>query len=100
LFMSDIVGRLFREFAITLTFTILTSAVVSLTLTPMLSARFLRSHDQQKHGRMYQVSEDAFNGIISFYGETLKVVLRVQPLVLLVALGTLVLTVYLSIEIT
>ncbi len=99
LFMSDIVGRLFREFAITLTFTILTSALVSLTLTPMLSARMLKSRDKVRHGRMYQLSEDMFNGIISFYGETLKVVLRVQPLVLLVALGTLALTVYLYIEI-
>jgi multidrug efflux pump len=97
LFMSDIVGRLFREFAITLTFTILISALVSLTLTPMLSARLLKSHDRERHGRMYQFSENMFNGIISFYGETLKVVLRVQPLVLLVALGTLALTVYLYI---
>ena len=87
LFMSDIVGRLFREFAITLTFTILTSAVVSLTLTPMLSARMLKSQERTHHGRMYELSEDAFNGIINFYGETLKVILRVQPLVLLVALG-------------
>ena len=99
LFMSDIVGRLFREFAITLSFTILISALVSLTLTPMLSARMLKSHEKVRHGRMYQFSEDIFNGIISFYGETLKVVLRVQPLILLVALGTLILTVYLYIEI-
>ncbi len=99
LFMSDIVGRLFREFAITLTFTILTSAVVSLTLTPMLSARLLRAHNDQHHGRMYQFSENMFNGIIAFYGRTLQVILRVQPLVLLVALGTLVLTIYLYIEI-
>ncbi len=99
LFMSDIVGRLFREFAITLTFTILISALVSLTLTPMLSARMLKSHDKVRHGRMYQLSEDMFNGIISFYGETLKVVLRVQPLVLLIAVATLALTIFLYIVI-
>ncbi len=99
LFMGDIVGRLFREFAITLSFTILISAVVSLTLTPMLAARLLKSQDETRHGRFYQVSEDIFNSIISFYGKTLQVILRVQPLILLVALGTLFLTVFLYIEI-
>jgi multidrug efflux pump len=99
LFMGDIVGRLFREFAITLSFTILISALVSLTLTPMLAARLIREKQNANHGRLYQLSEDAFNGIINFYGETLKVILRIQPLVLLVALGTLVLTIYLYIEI-
>jgi len=99
LFMGDIVGRLFREFAITLSFTILVSALVSLTLTPMLAARLIREREKTHHGRLYQFSEDAFNGIISFYGETLKVVLRIQPLVLLVALATLVLTIFLYIEI-
>jgi multidrug efflux pump len=95
LFMSDIVGRLFREFAITLSFTILISAVVSLTLTPMLSARMLKSRENIRHGRLYQFSENTFERIIAFYGETLQVVLRVQPLILLVALGTLALTIYL-----
>jgi multidrug efflux pump len=99
LFMGDIVGRLFREFAITLSFTILISALVSLTLTPMLAARMIQERDKARHGRLYQMSEDAFNAIISFYGETLKVILRVQPLVLLVALGTLALTIYLYIQI-
>ncbi|MDB4793729.1 efflux RND transporter permease subunit, partial [Methylacidiphilales bacterium] len=97
LFMSDIVGRLFREFAITLSFTILISAAVSLTLTPMLSARMFKSHEKVRHGRMYQLSEDAFNRVISFYGDTLRIVLRVQPLVLLVAVGTLALTIFLYI---
>jgi multidrug efflux pump len=97
LFMGDIVGRLFREFAITLSFTILISALVSLTLTPMLAARIIRERDKTHHGRLYQFSEDAFNGIISFYGETLKLVLRIQPLILLLALGTLALTIYLYI---
>ena len=95
LFMSDIVGRLFREFAITLSFTILISALVSLTLTPMLTARMLKSHENTHHGRLYQFSEDMFNGIISFYGKTLQIVLKVQPLILLVALATLGLTFYL-----
>ncbi|HUB66356.1 MAG TPA: efflux RND transporter permease subunit [Candidatus Methylacidiphilales bacterium] len=99
LFMGDIVGRLFREFAITLSFTILISAVVSLTLTPMLSARLLKRKQEQRSSRLFQLSEDVFNSIISFYGMTLRVVLRAQPLVLLVALATLALTVFLYIEI-
>jgi multidrug efflux pump len=95
LFMSDIVGRLFREFAITLTFTILVSAMVSLTLTPMLAARLLKSKEDEHHSRIFQMSENLFNGIVNFYGETLKVVLRVQPLVLLIAVATLALTIFL-----
>jgi multidrug efflux pump len=103
LFMQDIVGRLFREFAITLSFTILISALVSLTLTPMLAARLLRSRaDRRNRGwfdalcnRLYDYSERVFNGIIGFYGDTLRVVLRVQPLVLLIAVATLVLTLFL-----
>jgi multidrug efflux pump len=95
LFMSDIVGRLFREFAVTLSFTILISALVSLTLTPMLAARMLRAKDDQQHGWFYNTTERAFNGVIAFYGDTLQMVLRVQPLILLLALGTLVLTLFL-----
>lgn len=95
LFMGDIVGRLFREFAITLSFTILISAVVSLTLTPMLAARLIKSRKETRRNRLYQISENAFNSVIGFYGQTLQVILRVQPLVLLVALATLVLTIYL-----
>ena len=97
LFMGDVVGRLFREFAITLSFTILISAFVSLTLTPMLAARLVRERERAKHNRLYQFSEDVFNSIISFYGSTLKGVLRVQPLVLLIAIGTLALTIFLYI---
>ena len=91
------VGRLFREFAITLSFTILISAVVSLTLTPMLAARLVKDRDKAHHGKLYQLSEDGFNAIINLYGATLKAVLRIQPLVLLIALATLALTVYLYI---
>jgi len=99
LFMGDIVGRLFREFAITLSFTILISALVSLTLTPMMCARLIKSRKQTRPNRLFQLSEDGFNSIISFYGKTLKVVFRVQPLVLLIAFATLALTIYLYIEI-
>jgi multidrug efflux pump len=93
LFMGDIVGRLFREFAVTLAVTIIFSAVVSLTLTPMMSARILRREEQK--GRLYRVSEHVFEQMIAFYGRTLKVVLRFQTITLLVALGTLALTVFL-----
>jgi multidrug efflux pump len=95
LFMGDIVGRLFSEFAITLAVTILVSAVVSLTLTPMMCSRFLRHKSAESRGRLYQSSERIFENVIHFYGRTLKWVLRHQVLTLLVALGTLVLTVLL-----
>jgi multidrug efflux pump len=87
LFMGDVAGRLFREFAVTLAVTILLSAFVSLTLTPMMSARLLRYTPPEKQGRFYRVSERMFERIIAFYGRTLKVVLRFQTLTLLVALG-------------
>ncbi len=98
LFMGDVVGRLFREFAVTLAVTIIISAVVSLTLTPMMCARILRSTADQKPSRFAQWSEHMFDGMIAFYGRTLKYVLRFQPITLLVALGTLVLTIFLYIE--
>ena len=93
LFMGDVVGRLFREFAITLSVTILVSAVVSLTLTPMMCSRLLRHTPQARQGRFYQVSENVFNKIIEFYGRTLRWVLKRQTATLLVAVGTLVLTI-------
>jgi multidrug efflux pump len=96
LFMGDIVGRLFREFAVTLAVTIVLSAVVSLTLTPMMSARILRSHPKDQQGRFYQASERAFEAMIAFYGRTLKFVLGHQNITLGVAAGTLVLTVLLA----
>ena len=76
LFMGDIVGRLFREFAITLAVTILVSAFVSLTLTPMMCAKLLRHRPREQEGWFYRKSEDAFNRVISAYGRTLKVVLQ------------------------
>ncbi|HSZ60228.1 MAG TPA: efflux RND transporter permease subunit [Terriglobales bacterium] len=97
LFMGDIVGRLFREFAITLSVTILVSAVVSLTLTPMMCSRLLKSTHGHKQSRFYEVSENAFERIIAFYGRTLKWVLQRQTATLLVAAATLVLTIVLYI---
>jgi multidrug efflux pump len=95
LFMGDVVGRLFREFAVTLSVTILVSAVVSLTLTPMMCAKLLRHKQESEQGRFYRASERAFQQIIAFYGRTLTRVLRHQPATLVVAVATLVLTVLL-----
>jgi multidrug efflux pump len=89
LFMGDIVGRLFREFAVTLSVTILISAVVSLTLTPMMCAHLLRHRPEHEQGWFYRKSEQGFQAIIAFYGRTLQVVLRHQPATLFVAVATL-----------
>jgi multidrug efflux pump len=97
LFMGDVVGRLFREFAVTLAVTIIVSAVVSLTLTPMMSARILRHQPEDQQGRFYKASERVFEDMIAFYGRTLKFVLRFQTITLLVAVATLALTIFLYI---
>ncbi|HEY7307082.1 MAG TPA: multidrug efflux RND transporter permease subunit [Bryobacteraceae bacterium] len=99
LFMGDITGRLFREFAVTLAVTIIVSAFVSLTLTPMLCARLLRHKKEEEQGRFYRVSETVFEKTIAFYGSTLKWVLDHRRLTLAVAAATLVLTVVLYIVI-
>jgi multidrug efflux pump len=99
LFMGGVIGRLFREFAVTLAVTIILSAVVSLTLTPMMCSRILRHTPEEKQGRFFHASERVFESIIAFYGRTLKFVLRYQTITLLVALGTLVLTIVLYISI-
>ena len=99
LFMGDIVGRLFREFAITLAVTILVSAFVSLTLTPMMCAKLLRQRRPQDEGWLYRKSEDAFNSVIAFYGRTLKVVLQYRAITLIVTFATLVATILLYIYI-
>ena len=99
LFMGDVVGRLFREFAVTLAVTIVLSAVVSLTLTPMMSSRILRHVPKEKQGRFYQASERVFDRTIAFYGRTLKFVLQYQTITLLVAAATLMLTIFLYIVI-
>jgi len=97
LFMGDIVGRLFREFAVTLSVTILLSALISLTLTPMMCSLLLRQRDEERHGRFYQASERVFKNTIAFYGRTLQFVLRHQTATLLVTIATLVATVWLYI---
>ena len=95
LFMGDIVGRLFREFAVTLSVTILVSAIVSLTLTPMMCAKILRHTPPSQHGWLYRASEGAFDAVIRFYGKTLTWVLRHQTITLLVAIATLAATIHL-----
>jgi multidrug efflux pump len=99
LFMADIVGRLFREFAVTLSVTILASAVVSLTLTPMMCSKLLKHKPEASQGRFYRASENAFNSIIEFYGRTLRWVLGWQVATLLVAAATLALTIFLFVVI-
>jgi hydrophobe/amphiphile efflux-1 (HAE1) family protein len=100
LFMGGLIGRLFHEFAVTLSMAILVSGVISLTLTPMLCSRFLKS--QASYGRpgpFYRASEAAFNRLLSIYTRGLRWVLRHQPLMLGVTVLTLALTVYLYAEI-
>jgi len=97
LFMGDVVGRLFREFAITLGVTIVISAIVSLTLTPMMCAKLLKHIPPEKQGKFYHASEDMFNKVIKKYGQSLQWVLRNQGLTLGVAVGTLLFTVLLYI---
>jgi multidrug efflux pump len=97
LFMSDVVGRLFREFAITLAVTILVSAMVSLTLTPMMCSRILKDKSVASESRFYHWSENVFNRIIAAYGRTLQTVLRHRFATLLVTISTLVATILLFI---
>jgi multidrug efflux pump len=99
LFMGDVVGRLFREFAVTLAVTIILSAVVSLTLTPMMCSRILHQTPKEQQGRFFKASERVFENVIAFYGRTLKFVLGYQTITLLVAAATLVLTIVLYIVI-
>lgn len=99
LFMTEVVGRLFREFAITLAVAILISLVVSLTLTPMMCARLLRPESEHQYGRFHRASGAFIDRCIAVYDRWLQWVLAHQPLTLLVALGTFVLTVLLYIAI-
>src|SRR5262249_56375289 len=92
LFMGDVVGRLFREFAITLGVTILISAVVSLTLTPMMCARLLHHTPPERRGRLFQASERIYERTIDAYGRSLRCVLERQRATLWVAAAVLVLT--------
>ncbi len=95
LFMGDIVGRLFREFAVTLSVTILVSAVVSLTLTPMMAAKLLKHTPASEKGRFYKKSEEFFEWVIARYATGVRFVLRHQVATLLVTLATFILTVVL-----
>jgi len=97
LFMGDIVGRLFREFAVTLAVTILMSAVVSLTLTPMMSAKLLKHTPKNQQTWFYRKSEKVFEDTIAFYGRTLEWVLEREFGTLMIAISTLVLTIALYI---
>jgi multidrug efflux pump len=95
LLMQGLVGRLFREFAVVLSTAIAMSLVISLTVTPMLCAKFLRPEGEKKHGRLYRTSEKGFDWMLRIYRRSLGVVLRHQPLTLLVTIGTAVLSVVL-----
>jgi multidrug efflux pump len=95
LFMGDIVGRLFREFAVTLAVTILVSAFVSLTLTPMMAAKLLKHKPESEQNLFYHKSEEFFEYVIAKYGWGVRWVLKHQTLTLLVTLATFILTVYL-----
>jgi multidrug efflux pump len=97
LLMGGIVGRLFREFAVTLSIAILVSMVISLTTTPMMCAHLLKQ--QRTHGWFYRTSERFFDGLIAFYGRTLNTVLNFAPVTLTILLATIALTVYLFIHV-
>ena len=95
LLMGGIIGRLFREFAVTLAMTIFVSMVVSLTLTPMMASRFLRAHSETRHGRLYQWSERAFDAMLHGYERGLDLALRWKFTTLMIFFATLALSVYL-----
>jgi multidrug efflux pump len=99
LMMGGIVGRLFREFAVTLSLAIVVSLVVSLTATPMMCARLLRAHDRESHGRVYEASERGFEWVLGGYRRSLEWVLGHQRLTLLVTLATMVATAYLYVRV-
>ncbi|OLP57763.1 acriflavine resistance protein B [Xaviernesmea oryzae] len=99
LMMGGIVGRLFREFALTLTLTIVISAFVSLTLTPMLAARFIRPIPKEAHGRLYRAGEAFFDGLLNLYARTLTPAIRHRYVTLAIFLATVGLTAYLFVTI-
>jgi HAE1 family hydrophobic/amphiphilic exporter-1 len=99
LLMGGIIGRLFREFAVTLSMAIIVSAVVSLTLTPMMASRFLKPHNETRHGRLYALSERAFDAMLHAYERGLDLVLKYQFTTLCVFFATLALSVYLFVVI-
>jgi multidrug efflux pump len=95
LLMGGLVGRLFREFAVTLTLAITVSLLISVSLTPMMASRFLRATAESRHGRLYRLAEGAFDAVFRLYDRTLRWVLRHQLAILLVTLGTICLNIYL-----
>ncbi len=95
LFMAGILGRLFREFAVTICTAILISGMVSISLTPMLCSRFLRELKPTKHGILYRATESVFNGMLHVYGSSLRWVLAHRPVMLAVFVSVLGATVYL-----
>jgi hydrophobic/amphiphilic exporter-1 (mainly G- bacteria), HAE1 family len=99
LLMGGIIGRLFREFAVTLAMTIFVSMVVSLTLTPMMASRFLRAHSETRHGKFYEWSERGFEAMLHGYERGLDVAMRWRRTTLLIFFATLGLSVYLFIVI-
>ena len=99
LFMGDVVGRLFREFAVTLAVTILVSAIVSLTLTPMMCAKLLKNRTHEQRSRFYEASERFYQRVIEKYGSTLQWVLKHQTATLIVTFATLVFTILLYVYI-
>src|ERR1700726_4446127 len=99
LLMGGVIGRLFREFAVTLSVAIVVSLCVSLTTTPMMCAKFLKSEKEIKHGKMYQASERVFQSSVRMYAAGLRWVLRHQPFMLALTGATICLSVYLYIVI-
>ena len=99
LMMSGIIGRLFREFSVTIAMTIFVSAFVSLTLTPMMASRFLKSHDEERHGRLYNLSEKGFTALANGYARGVDFVLRHRFATLLTFIGTVIATGYLFVVI-
>src|SRR5207302_8946133 len=97
LLMGGIVGRLFREFAVTLSVAIAVSLLVSLTTTPTMCAKFLKPLGEERHGRLYGLNERIFDGILLKYQHSLRWVLRHQTLTLLITVATACLSVYLYI---
>ena len=99
LMMSGIIGRLFREFSVTIAMTIAVSAVVSLTLTPMMASRFLKDHDKEKHGRLFKITERGFEAMANAYGRSLDVALRHSFVTLMIFLATVAATGYMFVKI-
>src|SRR5262249_34527739 len=99
LFMGGILGRLFHEFAVTIGAAILVSGFVSLSLTPLLSARFLRPHAGEKHGKLYQQTERFFDGMLAFYQRGLRASLRHRFATLMISLAVLAGTIWLFVAV-